>query len=312
MEIIPIFRQSDRSSLQFCSSFSPQITMSQIERPSRLLTACAAVLRPLVRLLLRNQVTYTALLPLLKQLYVEVADQELTLDGKRQTESRLSLLTGIHRKEVKRLREDVIPTQQVPVNLSLGGQLVASWLATAGYHQDGQPQPIPRQSRQPGDVSFETLVETVGHQDIRPRAVLDEWQRLGIASVNGKDEVVLQTDAYVPRGNEEEKLYYWQRNLADHIQTASQNLDDTNPPRLERSVYYGQLSPAAVDELHHLYREKSMALLKQINERARQLKTRSPGNLRMNAGVYFACDEQPASSTNPNPAPATHLQETDV
>lgn len=262
--------------------------MDQIDRPSRLLNAAAQVLRPLVRFLLKNQLTYTALLPLLKQLYVEVADQEFAIDGKRQTESRLSLLTGIHRKEVKRLRLDVIPEQSVPVNLSLGGQLVAAWLATPGYHQNGEPVTIPRQSLSKDDVSFETLVETVGHQDIRPRAVLDEWLRLGIARINSEDEVELLSQAYVPARNEEEKLFYWQRNLSDHIETASQNMDVNNRPRLERSVYYSQLSESAIEELEAFYRDEAMALLKKMNDKARSMKRTHPGDQRMNAGVYFA------------------------
>lgn len=275
--------------------------MSQIDRPNRYLNAVAHVLRPLVRLLLSKQVTYTALLPLLKQLYVEIADKELILEGKHQTESRLSLLTGIHRKEIKRLRENRIPGQVAPANLSLGGQMIATWLSRPGYHNNGNPLPLPRQSREPDDISFETLVETVSHRDIRPRAVLDEWLRQGIASITDQDQVILKTEAYVPAGNEDEKLYYWQRNLADHIQTASLNLDDHNPPLLERSVYYSQLSAEAVEELHVFYREKSMELLKQVNNKARQLKASSPGELRMNAGVYFS--QQLVSPTRTTPAP---------
>ncbi|WP_221800708.1 DUF6502 family protein [Oceanobacter mangrovi] len=285
--------------------------MSQLERPSRYLNAASRVLKPLVRLLLKNQVTYPLLQPLLKQLYVEVADQEFMLeDGKRQTESRLSLLTGIHRKEIKRLREDVIPAPQAPANLSLGGQLLAYWLSQPGYQADGQPQPIARQSRQPGDISFETLVETVGRQDIRPRAVLDEWQRLGIVTLNTEDQVMLTAEAYIPSGNEEEQLYYWQRNLADHIETASRNLDPQQTPLLERSVYYGQLSEHAVTELHDYYRQQSMELLKRVNDKARQLKLESPGNWRMNAGVYFS--QQPLNQQPPLRPDSTTNSNTEI
>ena len=59
--------------------------------------ALRAVLRPLVRLLLQNQLTYPAFAALLKEVYVELADAEFRLSGKRQTDSRVSLLTGIHR-----------------------------------------------------------------------------------------------------------------------------------------------------------------------------------------------------------------------
>ena len=272
--------------------------MNELERPSRLLAATQVVLKPLVRLLLRNQVTYPALAAVLKQLYVEVADQEFAIQGKRQTESRLSLLTGIHRKEVKRLRQEIAQQSdnETPKAVSLGGMLVASWLTTAGYQKDGNPLPIPRQSSTSGDVSFETLVETVGRQDIRSRAVLDEWLNLGMARIDENDQVVLQQEAFVPRHGEEEKLFYWQRNLSDHIQTASYNLATDGEPLLERGVYYTRLSDDAINELHQIYQEEGMKLLKHLNQQALMLKQTHPGQQRMNAGLYFATEAQPPIS----------------
>lgn len=276
--------------------------MNQIETPSKLLIAVRSMLRPLIKLLLRYQISYTALTPIIKQLYVDVADKEFPIEGKKQTESRLSLLTGIHRKEIKRLRAEEFEENEAPESVSLGGQMVAFWLSTRGYHKKGVPNPIPRQSTKPSDVSFETLVETVGHQDIRSRAVLDEWLRLGMVEINDDDKVVLQEEAFIPQQGFDEKLFYWQRNLKDHLATASHNLSlnnassdrlasESDEARLERSVYYGDLSQEAVNELHELYKKESMKVLKKMNEKALQLKTKKPGSLYMNAGAYFAFDE---------------------
>jgi len=272
--------------------------MNQLQTPSRLLAVVRKAMRPIVRLLLKYQVTYPVLMPVIKQLYVEIADQEFPIEGKKQTESRLSLLTGIHRKEIKRLRQLSSDDDQAPTSISLGGQMVAFWISTPGYQKKGVPLPLPKQSTSPSDISFETLVETVGHQDIRPRAVLDEWLRLGVVRLNSDDKVELCQEAFIPTAGQDEKLFYWGRNIADHITTASHNLDTDNPPLLERSVYYTHLSDSAVDELHEFYREQSMLLLKQVNEKARQLKQTSPGNQRMNAGVYFAHNTEMEQDTS--------------
>lgn len=276
--------------------------MSQLQTPSRLLSAIRMVLRPLVHILLRYQITFPLLTPILKQLYVEVAEQDFPIDGKKQTESRISLLTGIHRKDVKRLRQEAAEVTPPPASVSLGGQMVAFWLSAPGYHKKGKPLPLARQSQTPGDVSFETLVETVGRQDIRPRAVLDEWLRLGVVRIveatNNEEKIELCNEAFIPRQGEDEKLFYFGRNLADHIKTLNHNLLPDNEPRLERSVYYTDLSPQAVDELHQFYRDQSMELLKKVNEKARQLKQAAPGNLRMNAGVYFASEETSKTQKN--------------
>jgi hypothetical protein len=72
-------------------------------RPS-LLSALRRLLRPLVKLLTAQGLTYPMLADLLKQIYVDVAVREFALGEAAPTDSRVSLLTGVHRKDVKRLR----------------------------------------------------------------------------------------------------------------------------------------------------------------------------------------------------------------
>ena len=57
-----------------------------------------------MRALIAQGVTAPALYRLLKRLYVEVAEREFRLDGERPTDSRISLLTGVHRRDVKAFR----------------------------------------------------------------------------------------------------------------------------------------------------------------------------------------------------------------
>src|SRR5262245_20100242 len=70
----------------------------------RMIWAAANTLRPLVKRLLANDVPFGLLEARLRELFVEVAESELALPGRRQTDSRVSLLTGINRKEVRRIR----------------------------------------------------------------------------------------------------------------------------------------------------------------------------------------------------------------
>ena len=73
-----------------------------------ILSAIHHLLRPLVRLLLQHGIAYQAFCELIKSVYVKVAEQEFKLDAKVQTDSRISLLTGIHRREINRLRNETI------------------------------------------------------------------------------------------------------------------------------------------------------------------------------------------------------------
>ena len=82
---------------------SPATTSNRGTPASSLVAALIRLLRPLVKLLLYHGITYPFLADLLKSVYVEVADREFPVEGKKQTDSRVSLLTGVHRKDVKGL-----------------------------------------------------------------------------------------------------------------------------------------------------------------------------------------------------------------
>lgn len=273
-----------------------------------LVRALKQVLRPLVRLLLAKGVTYPYLANLLKTIYVDVAAHDFPLEGKRQTDSRLSLLTGVHRKDVRRLmsqpRESVLP----PANISFGARLVARWCGETDYLDEaGRPRPLARLPAADGGPSFERLVADES-KDIRARAVLDEWLRLGLAEVDAEDQVCLRTSAFVPEKGVEEKLFYFGRNLHDHLAAASHNVLGQQPPFLERGVYSGALNQASVDELAKLAEQMGMDALRTLNRRARELRVASAAaapNQRMNFGIYFYSEATPgegAESSHADPS----------
>src|SRR5918995_1762511 len=101
--------------------------------PAKLHAPLARLLRPLVRLLIRSGITLPMLSELLRELYVNVAEYDFALQGKEQTDSRVSLLTGIHRKEVRRLRGAGAPVNTVPATVSQTSRILARWLADATF-----------------------------------------------------------------------------------------------------------------------------------------------------------------------------------
>ena len=81
--------------------YIPNMPQSKSQRP--LSAATLQLLRPLVKILLRNNVPHQTLAEWAKQAYVDVADSEFGIAGKKQTVSRIAILTGLTRKEVQRL-----------------------------------------------------------------------------------------------------------------------------------------------------------------------------------------------------------------
>jgi len=260
--------------------------------PPALVRALRHLLRPIVRLLLANHVTHPALSRLLKSVYVDVARSELAAAGERQTASRLSLHTGIHRKDLRVLLEELPADLPPPAAVSLGARLVRHWTSEPRFlDARGRPRALPRHATDSSQsASFEELVASLS-TDIRPRAVLDEWLRLGIVEIDSRDRLRLCVEGFVPTRGFDEKAHYFGRNLHDHIAAAAHNLSGDTPPMLERSVYYAGLSASSVEELAGLSERLGMKTLRELNKRAAALQRRDAklgdDGLRMNFGIYF-------------------------
>ncbi len=250
------------------------------------------ILQPLVKFMIAQGITYPALAKLLKAIYVEVATREFPIEDARQSDSRVSMLTGIHRAEVKRLTdEDPDTALAAPPVVSLGAQLVARWINDADYlDKQGNPLPLARHASDGGERSFEALVASI-RTDIRARPLLDEWLRLGVVELDARDRVHLKSRAFVPSKGFGEKAFYFSQNLHDHAAVAVTNMLEQDGPLLERSVYYNKLTVASVETLAKLSADLGMRAIQQINRLALELdrldSERADADRRINFGVYF-------------------------
>ena len=257
-----------------------------------LVSALRRLLRPLVRLLTAQGVTYPMLVELLKGLYVDVAAREFGLGAEAPTDSRVSLLTGVHRKDVKRLRAAAAaPGEAMPEMVALGAQLAAAWTTRRDLRdRRGRPRPLPRLASQGGERSFEGLVAGIS-KDIRARSLLDEWLRLGVVSLDAKDRVVLKSAAFVPSRGFDEKAFYFGHNLHDHIAAAAHNMQGAAPAFLERSAHYEGLQAASVTKIKQLAEAAGMDALQSVYREAKECEARDrkadAPKQRLTFGIYF-------------------------
>ena len=268
--------------------------------------ALRRVLRPLVRLLVRHGITFTYLADLLKVIYVETAEAEFALQGRPLTDSRITLLTGVHRKDVRHLRREVDDASPEP-SLTLGTQIVARWLGDPAYHdRSGRPRPLPRTPKG-GVESFAALVERVS-KNVRPRSVLDELLRLGVVEVDAADRVHLVTRGFIPGKDLDAKAFYFGEAVHDHLAAAVYNLAGEGQPWLERSVYYDELSAAAIEKLKSRSEKLAMQVLQEINRDGMALEASDPPSpekrMRMRLGVYFYAEAVPTGSPLNPPKPS--------
>lgn len=263
------------------------LPMSDSPIRSALLSAIHRVLSPVVRVMLAHEITLPMAVELLKRVFVEVAERDFRLDKKGSTDSRISLITGVHRKDVKRLRELPHVEADLPPKVSLSAQIVATWITGREWiDENGSPRPLARLAKRGDGPSFEALVASIS-QDIRPRSVLDEWLRLGVVHISTDDEVVLTSNAFVPKDGVEEKLAYYGHNLGDHAAAAADNVLGISRPWFERSVHHATLSEAQIERLRLRAAELGMQLLTELHTMAEQATDDGESTKRFTCGVYF-------------------------
>ncbi|HQU14528.1 MAG: hypothetical protein B7Z66_02680 [Chromatiales bacterium 21-64-14] len=257
-------------------------------------SALVELLRPLVRYLIRQGWGYPALCELLKPLYVGEAEAEHGAGTRgRLTDSHLSLLTGIHRKEIKRLKDELAEDGGASAprrGVNVAARVVGTWVSDPDYlDAAGEPRPVPLRDPR-GGPSFEALVRSV-KADLRARSVLDELLRVGVAEEAPGGQIRLLRTAYVSPVAEE-KLEFLAANVGDHLRSALHNLSTPQAPYLERALYHDAIPADELERLRPELMRLADPLLRQANQRLMSANTvgtesGSRPRRRMRLGVYY-------------------------
>ncbi|NIW13260.1 MAG: hypothetical protein GWN31_04870, partial [Candidatus Thorarchaeota archaeon] len=202
-----------------------------------LASATLRILRPLIRILLRNGVPFGSFADLARWAYVDVAVREFAIKGRKQSTSRVSILTGLSRKEVSRLRSTEALGNSVDVDrYNRAARVVGGWI-TDGRFTDKKGQPLAL-AFEKGEASFSDLVRDHSG-DVPARAILDELLRVGLVKVEKKDRIRLLSRAYVPRGDEPQMISILGTDVSHLIKTIDHNISaQDDAPLFQRKVSY--------------------------------------------------------------------------
>jgi Family of unknown function (DUF6502) len=254
--------------------------------------AAQGILRPLVRVLLRNGIPYGAFAEIARRVYVEVAEKEFALPGRKQTVSRISTITGLTRKDVTRIQAEEAATQaERAERYNRPARVIGGWVRERRYHDKrGRPAELPME----GDTrSFAALVREFSG-DIPPRAIADELARVGAIEILPEGTVRLLTRAYVPRGDQVEKIGILGADVADLIRTIDHNL--TSAPGeayFQRRVSYDNIPVEALPALTRQLARKAQSCLESLDrtlaavDRDRSPGARGTGRVRAGVGIYY-------------------------
>ncbi|MDB5819717.1 MAG: hypothetical protein JWQ11_3357 [Rhizobacter sp.] len=272
------------------------------------------LMAPVVRWLMRHGVQYTAFANVLKSVFANVAREELTRSRTRITDSAVSVLSGVHRKDVRALGE-AKPGPEVLRSLPLSSQVFTKWITDAQYRDArGLPRALPRSG---AGLSFETLARSAS-TDVHPRTVLDQLVRLGLVELRD-EEVVPRSSSFAPVAGMEEMAALFAANAADHIAAAVNNLTLKGPKFLEQSVFADGLSPESADHLAQVARDLWLKSFESMVAEANDKVKGDEGSghkQRVRFGVYFYTEEEKAvpetkaAATAPDESEADEIAET--
>lgn len=247
--------------------------------------------RPLARILIRNGVSFSAMADMGKKVYVDVAFEEFREPGKKQTISRVSALTGLFRREVKRLHE-------LDMDAGLNGgdrynravRVISGWLNDAGYHDDaGRLLRLPFDGEGP---TFSTLVRAYSG-DIPPRAMLTVLESAHCVEADADGRLQLVSHAFIPGGDAADKLHILGSDVAELIATIDHNLTaPADELYFQRKVSNTRLDRQALCEFRTLASERAQALLEELDAwlSAHEVSDEDRETQAVSLGIYYAQD----------------------
>ena len=263
---------------------------SKIEH--KLQAAVVRLLKPLVRILLRNGIPFGVFEELARWTYVDVAFQESSLPGRKLTDSRISIITGLSRKEVSRLKNIGAPEDnEAAPRFNRAARVIGGWTRDPRFlDMKGQPAKL---SLDNADNSFSDLVKAYGG-DVPMRAVFDELLRVGSIASTGEGTIELVDRAYVPKTGLSEKIEILGTDVSDLISTIDHNIESGNDPkRFQRKVAYDNIPAEAAATFQVESAEKAQQLLEEFDrflaaqDRDLNPKKQGTGRKRVGVGVYY-------------------------
>ena len=161
-----------------------------------ILKAFFLVLKPMARMLLRFGVSYKDFNEIVKTAFVDVASADYGIRGRPTNISRVAVMTGMTRKEVRRIRDSLTSGEEV-VQVRHGPlmQLIHNWFVDERFlDHNGQPATLPFLGK---GATFEGLVRATGG-DIPPGAIRTELKRVGAVVENSDGSLTVVKRSFRP------------------------------------------------------------------------------------------------------------------
>jgi hypothetical protein len=253
--------------------------------------ACAILLRPLVRILLRHGIAFAEFGEIAKSVYVDVARRDFAVPGRKPSDSRVAILTGLTRKDVRRLREALEGSSRAkPSSANRATRVLSAWHQDADFcDPSGQPSSLPIEGKR---RSFAALVRRYSG-DMPPRAMLEELERVRAVRCTRDGRVRILTRSYLPGDDDPQGVRILGTAVGDLLATIDHNLDRDRkgPRRLQRSVSNVRVEKRSVPIFRRTAERHGQDFLEALDDWLSAHEAEEGEGVRVGVGIYLFQDE---------------------
>ncbi len=234
-----------------------------------LLAAFRVLMGPLVRILLRQGISYAEFSEVAKAVYVEVALKDFKVSGRKATRTRIAVMTGLTRKEVKRVIDEAIKERfELKTSFNRLGRVLVGWHTDADFTGPyGMPLELQYETGNPNEPTFSVLVKRHSG-DMSPRSILDELVRVGAIRETEIGWFRVMRREYIP---EAQGAHTFERTgvvVRNFVNTVEFNMTKLAPGkgRFERHVTADDgIRREDLPKFDHYLRERCQVLLEEID-----------------------------------------------
>ncbi|MFK8053025.1 MAG: DUF6502 family protein [Woeseiaceae bacterium] len=231
-----------------------------------LVSACRAVLRPLLSMLLKCGMTFREFSDISKSVFVETASKDYGIDGRPTNVSRVSILTGISRKEVKRQR-DILGSSEDAVTRKTNDatKLLSGWHQDNAFlGEDGKPALLTTTG---ANTSFAQLCDKYGG-DVPPTTMLKELIKTGCVEPLAGGELRALKRYYQPAIHDEENLLFAVDRIRDVISTMNNNVFPEENGALRFGGYADneRIPVQSIPAFHEWLDKRGQAFLEEVDD----------------------------------------------
>lgn len=249
------------------------------------------ILRPVLKYCFRHSIKLQNLVEHIKIIFVELAEDAIKRSGDKVSASKVSALTGLHRRDIKRIEDGGENPRKDSDILS---RVIGAWRNNSRFTtSNNRPKVLGCKGE---DSKFAKLVTSVS-ADLNPYTILYALETSGIVERRG-DRVKLLAKVYIPSGNAEQNLSFLERDCQDLICAVEENaLSDVEIPNLHLTTEFDGIPSSSAKEIRHWFleegskfHEKARKYLAEYDVDYRKRKKRSGNEVRVSFCAFSRVD----------------------